>query len=98
MRGSQKVRTLAAVAAAPLALFAAFLAPPPARADVQQFILDKDSPRDDQRNKSNEALDSRDLDITFPLGSTDPKDGAIKWPDDPTDGRSHLSVSPGIRN
>jgi hypothetical protein len=48
---------------------------------MQQFILDKDSPRDDQRNQFNEALDSRDLDITFPPGSTDPKGGAIKCSD-----------------
>jgi hypothetical protein len=40
LRGSQKVRTLAALAAALLALFAAFVAPPPASADEQQFILD----------------------------------------------------------
>lgn len=32
----------------------------------QQFILDTDNPREDQRDQFNDALDSRDLDVTFP--------------------------------
>jgi len=40
----------------------------------QQFILDTDNPIEDQRNQLNDALDSRDLDITFPPERTDPQD------------------------
>lgn len=40
----------------------------------QQFILDTDNPIEDQRNQFNDALDSRDIDVTFPPEKTDPRD------------------------
>lgn len=40
----------------------------------QQFILDTDNPKEDQRNQFNDALDSRDIDVTFPPAKTDPID------------------------
>lgn len=61
----------------------------------QQFILDTDNPNEDQRNQLNDALDSRDLDITFPPGSLDTRGGAIKGLDGPSDGPSILNVVPG---
>lgn len=45
----------------------------------QQFILDTDNPRENQRDQFNDALDNRDIDITFPPEKTDRLD-TIKGP------------------
>lgn len=40
----------------------------------QQFIIDTDNPSEDQRDQLNDALDSRDLDITFPPEKIEKRD------------------------
>lgn len=43
----------------------------------QQFILDTDNPIEEQRDQFNDALDSRDLDVTFPPETTQGRDTII---------------------